>query len=189
MNVRSFLLAPFLALPLAGCSDHGYQCEMPIACAPIHKNYEAALADTSWDGWKAGEPDTASNPDEDEKDRKVPAERAKLHPPEADATPGPIYAPPAPLRVWLAPWSRADGSLESGQYVWLTLPGHWTYLGQDWPASPLPAGVTDKQQDEEMRPLRPSDLGFKPVPSNVPKGVLPNMAQPLPDINAPPPSQ
>lgn len=197
MKRRLFVSMPtlFAGALLAACADHGYQCPMPDACAPVHDNYDAARGDASWNGWMAGDPD-GSKYEESLKDHKKkkkdkdkdkpaqPAVPAALQVPGRDAAQGPIYAPPRPWLVWLAPYSRADGTLESGTYVWFTSEGHWNYLGRDWQAAPLAgsggggAGSLGQSDSGAIHPLYPDQLGFKPGKPVAQKGVLENIAQP-----------
>ncbi|MDI3258433.1 MAG: TraV family lipoprotein [Sinobacteraceae bacterium] len=195
----NLLLAAAASALLAGCaSDHGYRCPMPEACAPVYDNYKAAVADDDWYGWASGDSEGSRFADKDGKDAKKDKKSknnassdkraldvGELQPPGRDAGPSPIYAPPRPWQVWLAPTRRADGTLESGSYVWFTTEGHWNYLGNTWSASPLAgsggsaAAKNDSDGDDSMlHPLAPSDLGFTPGKAAAPKGVLENIAQP-----------
>ncbi|MDN5874109.1 MAG: hypothetical protein L0H29_06965, partial [Sinobacteraceae bacterium] len=100
-----------------------------------------------------------------------------------DAAPGPAYTPPRPWRVWLAPYSRNDGTLASGSYLWFTTPGHWNYLGRQWQAPPF-ASIPKQTQTFGSAdtgangPVPPSELGFTPGQARAPKGVLDNITQP-----------
>lgn len=41
----------------------------------------------------------------------------------------PVYQPPTPIRIWIAPWRLNDGQQEyllSGQYLYVQRPGRWT---------------------------------------------------------------
>lgn len=45
----------------------------------------------------------------------------------------PIYQPPKPIRIWIAPWkasldsyTQADPVLMGDQFMYATIPGHWT---------------------------------------------------------------
>ena len=110
---------------------------------------------------------------------------AEAHPSGRDAVDRPIYTPPAPWVVWLGPWSRDDGTLESGNYVWFTTPGHWTYLGRRWQAPPQATGTDATSSSESdvskmVHPVLPSDLGFQPGRPVAEKGVLEDIEQPQP---------
>jgi|GEM_PF-2516615 len=39
----------------------------------------------------------------------------------------PLYQPPQPVRIWLAPWQASDGWLRSGQYLYVTREGGWSF--------------------------------------------------------------
>lgn len=66
---------------------------------------------------------------------------------------GPIYRPAQPRRLWVAPWTDANGVVHSGEYLYFLRPGNWNYgpLREKGSAS----GV--------MGPVAPSDLGFDPA--------------------------
>lgn len=40
----------------------------------------------------------------------------------------PVYQPPQPRRIWIAPW-REDGILRAGQFIFVVQPGYWN-MGQ-----------------------------------------------------------
>lgn len=71
---------------------------------------------------------------------------------------GPVYNPAKPHRVWIAPWTDANGILHSGEHIYFTTPGGWNYGPMTAPGSA--AGL--------MAPIRPDQLGFQP--SNSPDG-------------------
>lgn len=39
----------------------------------------------------------------------------------------PVYQPPKPVRIWVAPWRDQDGILRSGQYLYVTQDGGWQF--------------------------------------------------------------
>lgn len=45
----------------------------------------------------------------------------------------PVYIPPRPIRIWIAPWTnhkldkKGDGYLMSGQFMYVTVGGKWNY--------------------------------------------------------------
>lgn len=65
---------------------------------------------------------------------------------------GPIYTPAQPRRLWVAPWTDANGVVHSGEYLYFLRPGHWRY-------GPL---RTPGAASGAMGPVAPSDLGFNP---------------------------
>lgn len=65
---------------------------------------------------------------------------------------GPIYRPAQPRRLWVAPWTDANGVVHSGEYLYFLRPGNWRY-------GPLRA---QGSASGVMGPVAPSDLGFKP---------------------------
>ena len=183
------VIAAAAVATLAGCASHGYTCPIPDACAPIHDNYEKSVADTGWDGWQAGGGAPGGKKDEplgapgSSGGVPAPPVPAEMRPSGRDATDRPIYTPPAPWVVWLAPWSRDDGTLESGTYVWFTTPGHWSYLGRRWEAPPQPTGAdatsaVPSSGARTVRPISPADLGFQPGRPTAQKGVLEDIEQP-----------
>lgn len=173
-NIRvSWMLAGVIAL--AGCSTTGYQCPVPRACSPVHVTYQEARHDTSWSGWKV-----KPLPEHGSKDTADPEGHSAGSAGRSGATETvrPIYVPPHPWRAWLAPWSDGSGRLVSGSYVWFTTPGHWRYLGRDWPATPI-ATQTRSSAQGILAPVYPNALGFVPGKAAAPEGVLQNMAQPF----------
>src|SRR5699024_3965081 len=65
---------------------------------------------------------------------------------------GPIFKPATPRRLWVAPWTDANGTLHSGEYLYFLSPGHWRYGPLKAPGAA--SGV--------MGPVAPQDLGFTP---------------------------
>lgn len=65
---------------------------------------------------------------------------------------GPIYMPAQPRRLWVAPWTDANGVMHSGEYLYFLKPGHWRYGPLRAPGAA--SGV--------LGPVAPSDLGFTP---------------------------
>ncbi len=73
--------------------------------------------------------------------------------PQAEARGMPVYTPPKPHRLWVAPWAESGGVLHGGEYIYYTTPGYWNYgtLGAPGEGSNV------------LGPVRPQDLGFNPV--------------------------
>ncbi len=188
MKPRVWLLAALPVLALAGCATPGYECKAPLACNPVHGNYQKSVSDTGWKGWQAGN----DNPAADGKHHDAAANSmvqtaaaGGLRVPGGDALSGPVYTAPRPWRVWLAPYSRADGTLESGTYIWFTTPGHWTYLGRSWIAPPFASTAPDAGEGHaDLHPIAPGTLGFTPGKAVAPSGVLNDIRQPdLSDVS------
>ena len=66
---------------------------------------------------------------------------------------GPVYQQAKPFRLWVAPWTDANGLVHSGEYLYFTTPGRWNYGPLDMPGSA--AGL--------LGPAMPDDLGFTPA--------------------------
>lgn len=172
----TFVLA---AATLTGCATPGYECKAPMACNPVHGNYQKAVSDTGWNGWQAGNDNPAPGDKTAANTVVQTAAAGGLRVPGNDALDGPVYTAPRPWRVWLAPYSRADGTLESGTYIWFTTPGHWTYLGRSWIAPPFATRAPDAGADHPaLHPVEPTDLGFTPGKAVAPTGVLNDIRQP-----------
>lgn len=187
-GLHTLTLVAGVTLVLAGCATPGYECKKPLACNPVHRNYQKSVSDTAWNGWQAGNdnPATAGKDGSKQGSQKAVVQAAAagaLRVPGGDALSGPVYTAPRPWRVWLAPYSRGDGTLESGTYIWFTTPGHWTYLGRNWIAPPFASAAPDANSTdgETLHPLAPDALGFTPGKATAPTGVLNNIQQPNAD--------
>ena len=66
---------------------------------------------------------------------------------------GPVYNPGKPYRLWVAPWTDANGIVHSGEMLYFATPARFNYGPLDLPGSA--SGV--------MGPAVPSELGFVPV--------------------------
>lgn len=184
------VLAILSSLGMTGCaSTADYGCKMPNACAPVHNNYQKATKDKSWGGWTVdgSSVDEKGNPVKPEENTDKKAAKQKVNmtlvPKPFVATGEPVYVPPTPWRVWLSPTPAGDGSIASGSYVWFVTPGHWHYLGNDWPSNTLGvntqvAGESFDGGTDMLHPIKPSQLGFVPGKSTHRKGVLEDMVQP-----------
>lgn len=184
----AILCAALTTVALTGCaSGPSYQCPMPDACAPVHDNYNKALKDHSWGGWTV---DGSSSSEKDSGDKgssseKPKAVRMEMAPKPFVATGKPVYVPPTPWRMWLAPTPAGDGSIASGSYVWFVTPGHWDYLGNKWPSNVLGANVKVPDasggtidENGDLSPIQPNQLGFTPGATTQRQGILSNMVQP-----------
>ena len=63
----------------------------------------------------------------------------------------PVFQQPKVMRVWVAPYVDADGTLRSGEYAYFSTPGQWNY------------GTTRQagQASGAFGPSKPDALGFK----------------------------
>jgi len=121
--IRIFL--PILALAaLAGCATVGPECPLKKGpgCQSVSQVYaDAREASPNATGqWlpkvsTRGQQDAGPNWSE----------------PAGYAEPGqvgePIFREPRVYRVWVAPFVDADGNMHSGQYVYFSTPGEWSY--------------------------------------------------------------
>jgi conjugal transfer pilus assembly protein TraV len=86
----------------------------------------------------------------------------------------PVYQQSKVMRVWVAPYTDADGNLRSGQYTYFSTPGQWNYGTMNKPGAA--AGI--------FEPSKSSNLGFNPVEKSTAKPAG-NSARP----SAPPEAQ
>ena len=84
----------------------------------------------------------------------------------------PIFREPRVYRVWIAPFVDANGNMHSGQYVYFSTPGEWSYGGlQDAGAAspgmygPLPPGESFGGNAHKATALR-VPAGAPPKPSS-----------------------
>lgn len=68
---------------------------------------------------------------------------------------GPVYTPAKPYKMWVAPWTDANGLVHSGENTYFVTPGYWSYGSLEIPGSA--GGV--------LEPAVPTDLGFAPLGS------------------------
>lgn len=66
---------------------------------------------------------------------------------------GPVYHPAKPHKIWVAPWTDANGIVHSGESLFFVTPGYWNYGPMSLPGAA--SGV--------LGPARPDALGFNPV--------------------------
>ncbi len=66
----------------------------------------------------------------------------------------PVYAPPRPARVWVAPWTDEYGLLHGEELIYALRPGGWAYGELRTPGAA--SGL--------LEPLDPDDIGFKLAP-------------------------
>lgn len=178
---------------LGGCATTDYNCPMPEACSPVRDNYKAALSDESPNGWQVGGTDSSEKEDSEEfhwSDLKfwqsdfdaLTEERnytGSVYRVEGDDRETPIYIPPQPYRIWLEHWNDMQGQIQSGNYAYVTIEGRWIYLGQSYPiatGNDSPAGQIPPAM---ITPVKPTDMGFDPVPATAPKGALSDIIQPF----------
>ena len=181
MNMSNFNLNRFIRLTpvaslllLAACATPGYECRMGHACAPVHDTYRDAVRDQgTWRPvWNVR---GASYKSKEKAHRKKEPAKFVMGGPQASA---PVYQPPRPWRVWLAPWVDTTGDLHSGEYVWFVTPGKWYYGGKTWSLSPLGGRDNGSGSFAGLGPTMPSALGFIPSLSRSAPGVLPSITPP-----------
>ena len=142
---------PLFALAIAGLMLGGCavkpRCELQDGreiCAGMKDAYRGSVAG-------GGNKDNVLAPVES-RDPKDPAAPLNLQAGRHQLA-GPVFMPPKPYRFWVAPWTDANGLLHSGEQVFFTTPGKWTYG---------PMGKSGSLGDL-MAPIRPQDLGFRPL--------------------------
>lgn len=118
-------------LVLTGCSTQ-HSCKLGTECYGLDDVYDAAVEN-------AGNHETVfpeynakgkgSKPKKSESSLGVqsfkPYQGSRL-------TDQPVYQPPKPIRIWIAPWqanldsyTQTEPILMGGQFMFATIPGHW----------------------------------------------------------------
>src|SRR5690606_33039606 len=153
-----------LVLGASGCSST-YKCPLGNECSDVYDSYRAAAANggnketTMPNANKHGVP--FDQQDEDEKKIGLQA----YNPYAGGAmTERPVYQPPRPLRIWIAPWqaqldslTQTDPVLMSGQFMYATIPGFWSMgvMRADGSLSPVmmlePSDPPEEQQQQNNR--------------------------------------
>lgn len=161
-------------LGLGGCADTPHQCplEKGPGCESTTQVYnDARRADPEAGGqWVPHGSD-------------VPAAGPDWGGASAYAEPGqvgePIFREPRVYRVWVAPFTDADGLLHSGQYVYFSTPGQWRYGELHAPGAatpglygPLPPASPSEDKGKVTTLTVPS--GKPPAPSTAQKDTTVN---------------
>lgn len=154
-------IIPGLLLAMTvGCSIK-YQCELGQECYNTEDAYNAAVAKegNSETVMPYGPVKSESLSDGKKKDKRrrtsSKAETGAWQPYSGSRlTDRPVYQPPQPRRIWVAPW-KEGGILRAGQFIFVTESGHWNY------------GELKKagQASQVLSPIKPK--------SDVPKRVQP----------------
>lgn len=155
---------------LSGCAAK-YQCKLGNECVDVYDNYDAAVN-------QSGNKETVTpDANKDGVPFKSAGAKAKgfgvseelglqsFEPYSGGAmTEKPIYQPPRPLRIWIAPWqakldsqTQSEAVLMSGQFMYATIPGSWTMgeLREDGSLSNvLLLAPYDKEKEEKATPKR-----------------------------------
>ena len=167
----------FLVLAgLAGCATVGPECPLQKGpgCQSVTQVYQDAReADPNLSGqWlpkASAQPAQSAGPD--------------WSAPSGYAEPGqvgePIFREPRVYRVWIAPFVDANGNMHSGQYVYFSTPGEWSYgaLHDTGAASPglygpLPPGESFGGKTQKATALNvPGGQPPKPSSGNKDKTV------------------
>lgn len=135
-------VAALSALVVSGCTTVPYDCPLGTECVGTKEVYDSALANggnsesvMGFKDEKGSSKDKAARFDFDEGDDFTVASTGKKSDPKAaqwnpyaggGLTEKPVYQPPQPVRIWIAPWKADDGLLRSGQFIYATRPGRWT---------------------------------------------------------------
>lgn len=145
MKLKYLSILPVFAF-LIGCATP-YTCELGMDCMDLNDAYEAALGG-------GGNKETLIPNSVREQKQSRPLDEGRvlkktkagtyLNAPAVTQSwnksqyggsklqDKPVYMPPKPLRIWIAPWVDEDeeGSrLLSGQFMYITIGGEWT-MGQ-----------------------------------------------------------
>lgn len=151
MNAVRLLPVALLVAAVSGCaSTPRHSCQLTNEdgyCADMHETYDAAVSgNDSHENVLAGASKTA-------KAQSAAGEAVFTGYPQAEARGMPVYTPPKPQRLWIAPWAEANGTLHGGEYVYYTTPGYWNYGALGAPG----------EGANVMGPIKPQDIGFEPV--------------------------
>jgi len=150
---------------LSGCLSNAPKHSCPLNsedgyCADLETVYGAAVRDQgSKENVLEGVIEPISDGKSDKPQTEAPAPEAPVVHDEftgfmaAQDRGMPVFTPPKPHRLWIAPWHDANKILHGGEYLYYTTPGHWNY------------GTLTSPGDgaEVMGPIKPQDLGFIPV--------------------------
>lgn len=123
-------LGALAALTISGCATVPYDCPLGTECVGTKEVYDAAVSNQgnseSVLGFKEDKKDSqaASTKGEDQEDKPLTAQWRPFA--GGGLTDKPVYQPPQPVRIWIAPWKASDGLLRSGQFIYATRPGRWT---------------------------------------------------------------
>lgn len=122
-----------LALLLVGCATP-HECKLGTECYGLDDVYEAAVAGDG--NHETVLPEYSSKGKG--KGLKAKKNETKLGVQSFSPYQGsrltdkPIYQPPKPIRIWIAPWqadldsyTQNDAVLMGGQFMYATIPGHW----------------------------------------------------------------
>lgn len=131
--MKKLIFIAVISAVMTGCST-AYTCKLGYECISVEESYEAARAD-------GGNKESVIF----QSDRKK-AENTKLKGSKTDVaqraqrgrfsgfsgeklTDRPVYMPPKPLRIWIAPWvdemDEGQNYLLSGQFMYITTGGGW----------------------------------------------------------------
>lgn len=151
------LLSMGALLILSGCTTIPYQCELGEECIGAKEAYGAAVENRGNSESVFGEPFDAEDGDAQ---RVLESEFRPYA--GGGLTDKPLYQPPRPVRIWVAPWKGDDGMLRSGQFIYATRKGGWQ-MGE------LREQGVGGQLLHERTVLRPAT----PEPEKAPKRVQP----------------
>lgn len=146
--MKKIILIAIAATLGAGCAAKPRACTPGVltqGCTSMAETYQAALGG-------GGDRGSLFPGAEDLKDGKkgTPASPLNLQAGRHQLA-GPVFNPPKPFRLGIAPWTDANGILHSGEYIYFTTPGRWSYGPMALPGSA--SGV--------LSPIRPDQLGFE----------------------------
>lgn len=74
----------------------------------------------------------------------------------------PVYTPPTPRRVWIAPWTDQNGVIHAGEWVYFETPGSWNIgtLKKDGAIGGTQFGPTVARPQATVQPeVQPSNTG------------------------------
>lgn len=131
--MKKVSLFSFGLLILSGCSSIPYSCALGNECVGTDEAYEAAIENrgnsesTLGEPFKKGNKASRTRPGSSQQELLVESEWRPYA--GGGLSDQPLYLPPRPVRIWIAPWQAEDGLLRSGQFIYATRKGGWQ-MGQ-----------------------------------------------------------
>lgn len=168
-----------VVVSLGGCAS-AYECQLGNACQSVTDSYHSAVKNAGNVETTAPGANVAGVPLDDEKDDVETAGKKvgfqSFSPYQGGALDDkPVYQPPRPLRIWIAPWrektsatTQNNAVLISGQFMYATVPGGWTMgtlreggglspilmLAPQHPKDKVPKRIQPKQKLVDMPALK-----------------------------------
>lgn len=167
------ILTSALFLLTACASSH--QCKLGDSCFGLDDAYEASLADAGSKETVLPEYSAAGKADSLNKNKQSNSEQLVLQGFSAYSgsklTAKPVYQPPRPIRIWIAPWQANLDSytqtapvLMGDQFLYATIPGHWQMgelRGQGELNRMMLEPLIPNNEDKEINRVQPKQVLFE----------------------------